>query len=88
MVTREEIEKGNIKKEAKIPFISGKAAIFDPSHVSKLIGIPLQCPILAGELDICADCGNVYCTRIEKHVGQVQAEMPKGSLGFGKGKGD
>lgn len=86
LVTDEEIEKGNIKKETKgkIPFLSGRAAIFDPTAL-KLISIPSHCPVLVGYFDICLECGTLYCTKIEKHIGHVQVERKPGIPPFGKG---
>ena len=87
MVTEKEIKKGKIKKETKIPFMSGRAPIFDPTQVSRLVGLPLQCPLLVAYFDICYDCGTLYCVRVEKHTGAVEVEMPKGKppVGFGRG---
>ena len=69
-------ERGKIlgKEAIGCCFVS-QAALVDPNRPAFVI------PVLVTYMDICADCGNIYCFRAEKITGHQKPKgMPSGGL--------
>jgi len=86
MVTKEEIEKGNLKPGQRTPIIASRCLIFDPTSLQILVP-KKEVLMLSVFLDACADCGTLYCIHIEKGVGVIGTQPPSGEIppGFGRG---
>ena len=86
IVTNEEIEKGNLEPGQITPFIASKTLIFNPRSLKILIPTK-EVMALLGLLDICADCGIVYCIHVQKGKGVIGTAPPAGEVppSFGKG---
>jgi len=89
IVTNEEIEKGNLKPGQRTPFIVARTIVADPQKLKliALTAIGREELVLMGFLDICADCGTVYCVQATKNIGTVGVGQPSGEMppGFGRG---
>lgn len=85
-IAEQEKKKGKISKEAQACIQQVTCIITDPRMV------PLQAPVILIFLDICADCGTVYCIRAQLGVATPKPPPGKGpsmkgfeGLSFGKG---
>jgi uncharacterized Zn finger protein len=59
IIANQEKEKGKISKTAHGAVIVQKSVIADPNRLA------LSAPVLVTFLDICANCGTVYCVHAE-----------------------
>ena len=65
-IMKEEIEKGKIGEGIKAAVTIFQAIITDPRKLQ------LSVPVLITAIDVCADCGTVYCIHAEKRTGTPQ----------------
>ena len=92
--TNNEIEKGNLAPGVRIPILVTESHLIDKS---KPLKEAKKFTALVGYYDVCADCGTLYCKRINKVEGTATPQpriqptriMPPGGFGnipfMGKG---
>jgi len=71
--SREELAKGNIRTAEKTSVITFQTTIFDPSKGGLIA--PKKFPVIISRLDICADCGALYCVELAKIEGTATPQV-------------
>jgi hypothetical protein len=71
MAYEEEIKAGKIKENYATPLMLIQHPGIDQSATNTLIA-PRQVPIVFGAIDVCYDCGTLYCFEIQVVQGMAQ----------------
>ena len=74
--TAKEIEAGRLSPGSRIPSLMGQSVMYNPMNISRVLAKRLV-PCLIGIYDACADCGTLYCIRMEKGEATIEAEGQK-----------
>jgi len=69
-----ELSKGNVRPEGKPGVITIETAIFDPGAKGGII-MPREFPVIRARLDVCADCGSLYCVEVDKVTGKATPQI-------------
>jgi len=79
IIAEQEREKGKIGKDAQMALHQFTSIIADPRMVT------LQAPAIIAYVDICADCGTLYCIHAQLGTAAPGSSQGKGSgmKGFG-----
>ena len=77
METEEAIIKGDLKEGTRIPVLVTRALIYDPNAFPRIHGYSKEVPVIFGAYDVCAVCGTLYCTRMDKGVAKIEAQKEK-----------
>lgn len=81
-VAKQEKEKGKISEDTHVVMVSYQTLVADPR---KMI---LTVPIISTFVDICADCGTLYCVHAELGMASPSMPYPKSGVPpFGGGRG-
>ena len=84
--TKIEIEKGNLPDGAKIPALISQSKLVDMS--TQMLLVRKSFPVLMGFIDICADCGTLYCVEVQKATGVIDPQVRSQPPGMYRPNGD
>jgi len=71
-ILKKQQEEGKAGQDVKAVALTGKTIIADPRKIN------LAVPVLLTFLDICTECGTVYCVRAELGKGSMSTQSPPG----------
>jgi hypothetical protein len=70
---KQEESKGNLRVGTKAACIIVNTPIFDPTKTD--IIAPRKIPVITALIDICSDCGTLYCVEVNKDEGTAHPEV-------------
>jgi len=73
--SKNEVAKGNVRTFERAGVLTLQTSIFDPVKTGLIA--PKKIPVIISRLDVCADCGTLYCVEIDKVEG-LATPNPRG----------
>jgi len=71
--SKQELAKGNIRIAEKVGVLTLQTTIFDPGKTGLIA--PKKFPVIVSRMDVCADCGAVYCVEVDKIEGTATPQI-------------
>ena len=72
--TQEEIKKGNLPQDSRIAVMISKTILFNPTD-NRVLLFRKEAPVLVGIFDVCIQCGNLYCTEMQKGIAVIEPQV-------------
>ena len=79
METNEEIEKGNLSSETRIPVLFTQSKLFNPDDKTFLLA-RRQITVIMCFFDVCSDCGTLYAVEVQKGIGMIEPQIIRGPM--------